>query len=211
MLHRLSPALLISFSLRQGDPLAMLLYIIQLQPLLFILQRVLAGLSIGVVRETALGYVDDVAALSTSLADLEILDTTVSYFEAVSGALLNRNRKSVVVGLGSWAGCLDWLLQWIGAAAEVKIYGVVIAPTFAATVSLSWDQVAAKFETTLHLWAARRLPTLYSSPPCPGSFRLFPFVVLGSNPAASGRCSPSHPSGSQCFPVAGAAGAAGMG
>jgi Reverse transcriptase (RNA-dependent DNA polymerase) len=160
MLHRLSPALLISFSLRQGDPLAMLLYIIQLQPLLFILQRVLAGFNIGMVRESALGYVDDVAALSTSLADLDTLDTTVSDFEAVSGALLNRNRKSVVVGLGSWAGRLDWPLQWIGAAVEVKIYGMVFVPTFPATVSLSWEQVAAKFESILHLWAARRLPTL---------------------------------------------------
>jgi hypothetical protein len=138
----------------------MLIYIVQLQPLLFVLPCVLAGLCIGAIRESALGYVDDVAALSTSLADLAVLDTTVSDFEAVSGALLNRNCKSVVVGLGSWAGRLDWPLPWIGTAAEVKIYGVVFAPTFAATVRLSWDRVVTKFETTVHMWATRRLPTL---------------------------------------------------
>jgi hypothetical protein len=43
MLHSLSPALIITFSLRQGDPLAMLLFVIHIQPLLVRLQRVMAG------------------------------------------------------------------------------------------------------------------------------------------------------------------------
>jgi hypothetical protein len=93
MLHSLSPALIITFSLRQGDPLAMLLFVIHIQPLLVQLQRVMAGLSIGAIRETALGYVDDVAAVSSTLDDLPIIDTAVADFEAPSGALLNRNRK----------------------------------------------------------------------------------------------------------------------
>jgi hypothetical protein len=80
------------------------------------LQREMAGLSIGAIRETALGYVDDVAAVSSTLDDLPIIDAAVADFEAASGALLNRNRKTVIVGLGSWAGRLDWPLQWIGAA-----------------------------------------------------------------------------------------------
>jgi hypothetical protein len=160
MLHSLSPDLLITFSIRQGDPLAMLLFIIQIHPLLHLLHRRLAGLQVGAVREAALGYVDDVAALSSSLEDLAIIDSTVADFEAVSGAILNRNRKSVVVGLGTWAGRQDWPLQWIGAADSAKIYGVVIAPTFPLTSTLSWDRVVAKFEATLNVWAARRLPTL---------------------------------------------------
>jgi hypothetical protein len=132
MLHSLSPALIITFSLRQGDPLAMLLFVIHIQPLLVRLQRVMAGLSIGAIRETALGYVDDVAAVSSTLDDLPIIDAAVADFEAASGALLIRNRKTVIVGMGSWAGRLDWPLQWIGAAPSVKIYGVMVAPTFAA-------------------------------------------------------------------------------
>jgi hypothetical protein len=88
------------------------------------------------------------------------LDTIVSDFEAVSGAILNRNRKSVLVGLGTWAGRLDWPLPWLVAAPTVKIFGIVLAPTFAETLRLSWDRVAIKFEATLHMWTARRLPTL---------------------------------------------------
>jgi Reverse transcriptase (RNA-dependent DNA polymerase) len=114
MLHTLSQPLAITFSLRQGDPLAMLLYIIQLHPLIVQLRRILAGLSVGNIRESALGYVDDVHALSSSLEDLPKIDEIVADFEAVSGALLNRNRKSVIVGLGSWAGRHEWPLPWIG-------------------------------------------------------------------------------------------------
>jgi hypothetical protein len=58
MLHRLSPELLITFSIRQGDPLAMLLYIVQLQPLLVALCRFLSGLCIGTIRESALDCID---------------------------------------------------------------------------------------------------------------------------------------------------------
>jgi hypothetical protein len=65
----------------------------------------------------------------------------------------------VIVGLGTWAGRLDWPLQWLEAAAEVKIYNVVVAPSFAVTVACSWDRVVFKFETVMHMWAGRRLPT----------------------------------------------------
>jgi hypothetical protein len=93
MLHKLSPTLLITFLLWQGDPLAMLLFIFHLQPLFYVLHHVLTGFSLGILFEAALGYVDKVAALSTSIVDLEVLDTTVTNFKAVFGALLNRQLK----------------------------------------------------------------------------------------------------------------------
>jgi hypothetical protein len=45
----------------------------------------MVGLHIGSVHEMALGCVDDVAAVSSSLDDLPLIDTTVADFEAVSG------------------------------------------------------------------------------------------------------------------------------
>jgi hypothetical protein len=99
-----------------------------------------------------------VAAVSSTLDDLPIIDAAVADFEAASGALLNRNRKTVIVGLGSWAGRLDWPLQWIGAAPSVKIYGVMVAPTFAAVLQQSWDRVIGKFEAVLRMWTARASP-----------------------------------------------------
>jgi hypothetical protein len=160
MLHSLTLDLLILFSIRQGDPLAMLLFIIQIEPLLRRLQQDLTGLNVGLAHEASLGYVDDVAALGTDEADLLKLDEAVRDFEAVSGAILNRNRKSVIVGLGEWEGRADWPLPWIHTAPNVKVYGFLFSASFDNTVRLSWDRVITGFEATLRRWGGRHVPTL---------------------------------------------------
>ena len=162
MLHGLTPDLQILFSLRQGDPLAMILFVIQIEPLLVALERLLAGVWVGAVREAALGYVDDVVVLGEEEGDLQILDVVVRDFESVSGAILNRNRKSVLLGLGSWAERAEWPLTWINIASEVKIYGVIVTAAYNRTVSLSWGRVIDGLEAVLHMWTARFLPTLAS-------------------------------------------------
>ncbi len=81
-------------------------------------------------------------------------------FEAASGYLLNRNRKSTIIGPGSWAGRLDWPLQWLLASEHVKVLGFIISPGFSNTVQLSWDSVLTGMEQTLRSWRSRRLETL---------------------------------------------------
>jgi hypothetical protein len=160
MLHSLTPFLLILFSIRQGDPLAMLLFILQIEPLLHWLQRDLAGLHVGRAKVAGLGYVDDVAAVGSNPEDIPALDSAVKDFEAVSGAILNRNRKSVIVGLGEWADRQEWPLSWLHIAPHAKVYGFVFAATVADTLRLSWDRVVSSLEATLVLWRGRYLPTL---------------------------------------------------
>jgi Reverse transcriptase (RNA-dependent DNA polymerase) len=162
MLHSLTPALLILFTIRQGDPLAMLLFLLQIEPLLRRLHHSLAGLHIGQTKVSGLSYVDDVAAVGTNTDDLPTLDEAVKDFESVSGAILNRNRKSVIVGLGGWADRTEWPLPWLHVAPQVKIYGFVFAPSVAQTLQLSWDRVLNGLEATLRLWRSRALPTLLS-------------------------------------------------
>jgi hypothetical protein len=140
----LTPFLLILFSIRQGDPLAMLLFILQIEPLLRRLQRDLAGLHVGRAKVAGLGYVDDVAAVGSNPDDIPALDSAVKDFEAVSGAILNRNRKSVIVGLGEWADRQEWPLPWLHVAPQAKVYGFVFAATVADTLHLSWDRVVSQ-------------------------------------------------------------------
>jgi hypothetical protein len=160
MLHSLSPFLLILFSIRQGDPLAMLLFILQTELLLRWLQSDLAGLHVGQAKVAGLGYMDDVAAVGSNPDDIPALDSAVKDFEAVSGAILNRNRKSVIVGLGEWADRQEWPLPWLHVAHQAKVYGFVFAATVADTLHLSWDQVVSGLKATLVLWRGRYLPTL---------------------------------------------------
>jgi len=160
MLHNLTRDLEILFSIRQGDPLAMILYIIQLEPLLHFLQKALRGLRVGTIREASLGYVDDVAALGDDVEDLPVLDLAVRDFEAASGAILNRNRKSMIMGLGAWATRTTWPLTWLHVTPQIKIYGVTIRPELDSTVEESWLSTIRGLQSTLNLWSTRCLPTL---------------------------------------------------
>jgi hypothetical protein len=106
--------------------------------------------------------VDDVAAVGTNMADLPKLDEAVQDFESDSSAILNRNQKSVIIGLRGWAARTEWPLSWLHLAPHVKIYGFIFAPTIALTLQLSWDRVISGLEATLRLWRSRALPTLLS-------------------------------------------------
>jgi hypothetical protein len=110
LLHNISPFIAIVFSIRQGDPLAALLFVLYLEPSLVRLEASLPGLRVAHFRDSSVGYLDDVTVLGSHLSDITKVDTLTRAFEAASGALLNRNRKTLILGLGSWAGRLDWPL-----------------------------------------------------------------------------------------------------
>jgi hypothetical protein len=81
------------------------------QPFLVRLEAALAGLRVANIKEISFGYMDDVQVLGDDLQDIVRVDLACRDFEAASGALLNRNRKTTIIGLGSWAGRQDWPLQ----------------------------------------------------------------------------------------------------
>ena len=66
ILQFLSSAINVSFSIRQGDPLAMILYIIYIEPLLLFLERMAVGMMVAGVPQCIEAYCDDVNILSIS-------------------------------------------------------------------------------------------------------------------------------------------------
>ena len=160
LLQRLSREVPVEFSIRQGDPLASLLYNIQLEPYLFALHHLLEGLTIGDIKELLEAYMDDVDAVGESEADILLIDAVTRKFERLSGQILNRNRKSAILGLGTWAGRQDWPLDWLHSPPTLKVFGVTLAPSLAATLDASWDACRRGFVAALNFWASRRLPTL---------------------------------------------------
>jgi hypothetical protein len=160
MLHSLSPDQEVEFSIRQGDPAASVFFTIYIEPFLACLEHFLRGLFMGGLQEATLSYMDDVNELGEDEQDILVTDELCRAFEAASGAILNPNRKTVILGLGSWAGRRDWPLPWLQAVDQAKVSGVTYTPVFGSTVTASWDRVAAGVERDLQMWSARRLPTL---------------------------------------------------
>ena len=160
LLQTLSREIPVEFSVRQGDPLAALLFNIQLEPFLSVLHRLLPGLPVGDVQELVEAYMDDVDPVGERLEDIITIDRVTRRFEALSGQILNRNRKSAILGLGTWAGRQDWPLPWLHAPPVLKVFGVTLAPTLDATIVSSWAACSRGVTAALNFWASRRIPTL---------------------------------------------------
>ena len=150
----------VSISLRQGDPSAMPLYLINQEPLLVQIGKGVTGVSLAGFRQKDEDYVDDISALSTDTKDLLYLDQTFRKFESMSGTVLNRSNKSKIMGLGNWVGRDVWPLPWLRTEETLKIFGVQFKPTVKATVVASWENCLQGFKKCLLSWSSRMLPTL---------------------------------------------------
>ena len=125
ILDSLTDAIEVLFSVRQGDPLSMLLYIIYIEPLLLMLEKRLKGfplesplqlgpssISFEGAREKSEGFVDDTEAVITNDKELLIVDEILREFEQMSGAIVNRSKKCKIMGLGGWKSRTEWPLDY---------------------------------------------------------------------------------------------------
>ena len=156
----LSASIEVRFSIRQGDPLAMLLYIIYVEPLLVALERSLTGLRMAYVRQTLEAFCDDINLLTDDLGDFSRMDEEVVKFEKISGAILSRNKKSKVVGFGKWVKRENWPIGWLRPVKSIKIFGVFVCDSYSELLNLNWDFRFKKFNDTIISWSSRILDTL---------------------------------------------------
>ena len=102
ILKFLTDPIKVLFSIRQGDPLSMLLYIIYIEPLLMMIKKMTKGLSVSFVQQRDEDFYDDVNFVGGKISDLNLIEEIFSNFEDISGAILSRSQKSRVMGLGTW-------------------------------------------------------------------------------------------------------------
>ncbi len=138
----------------------MLLFVIQIELLLSTLLHSLPSISIGAAMESVFAYVDDVDILGQSDEDLLLADSICRQFEAMSGAIVNRNRKTAILGLGAWAGRQDWPLQWLSSPASLKVLGVDFTASIQDTTTTSWQAAVTRFQAAIAPWQQRQVPTL---------------------------------------------------
>ena len=160
ILQWLTDAINVSFSIRQGDPLAMLLYIIYIEPLLLYLERVIVGLRMAGIPKSIEAYCDDVNILTDRLSDFLVVDLAVRKFEVVSGAILSRTMKSKVIGFGSWKNKTDWPLEYLKTVKEIKVFGIFVMDSFRGLIKKNWDYRFEKFQDVIRSWTPRVLETL---------------------------------------------------
>ena len=160
LLGFITRAIKIIFSIRQGDPLAMILYIIYVEPLLINLEKSLSGLKLASVRQTLEAYCDDINIVTDDLEDFTRMENKIIEFEQISGAILSRNKKCQVMGLGAWASRNSWPIAWLKPVTSVKIFGVYICNSYTELLNMNWDFRFQKFRNAIFSWSSRVLGTL---------------------------------------------------
>ena len=117
-------------------------------------RNTLSGIILTNFRQLDKDYCDDVQNLSSDVQDLVRFDEVMQKFEATSGAILSRNKKSKIMGLGSWQGKrnLPEEVNWMKTVTEMRIFGFMIYPTYQDTLKETWGKVAGGFEKVLYSW-----------------------------------------------------------
>ena len=160
LLNFLTNPVQVLFSIRQGDPLSMILYIIYIEPLLLMINKLTKGLFVSTLVQKDEDYCDDLNFLSESEQDLLIIENVFERFEAVSGAILSRSSKSKVMGLGPWRQKDNWVLPWLQVKDELKIFGFQVRSSYKQTVDRCWRECFAGFNKVIMSWSSRQLDTL---------------------------------------------------
>ena len=158
----LSRQIKVSFSFRQGDCIAGDLYCIVQEPLLRMLRKMLEGIKISNFKQKDTDYMDDTQIMSSDPQDLVVFNQVMVKFEAQSGAILSRDKKTKILGLGSWQGRTEWPAEvsWIKSVSQLKVLGFVFCPKYSETLKCSWENVFRGFQKTLYSWESRLLFTL---------------------------------------------------
>lgn len=172
---KLSQAIQINVSLRQGDPWAMTGFVIQFEPFLKALLKVVTGVTLGLPRpsmtpnpssytEKGPAFADDFLVLTTNPQDVLKVDQMSKRYEEQSGALLCRNKKSKVLFLGEWSspGAKPKLpVHYLKEVEEARVFGFTIKPSLKETQTRSWEERIKKLRGKLIQWKTRNLPTLH--------------------------------------------------
>jgi exonuclease III len=161
LLNGLSPEINLIFSVRQGDPLAMPLYTVYMEPLLVNLESVVKGIRVGDSNEVDEPYADDVEVLVDCEDDFGAVDEVFRKFESLSGAVLSRTEKSKVMGFGQWSNRDLWPLPWLKCVTDMKVFGFYICQDYPNMLKRNWELAVESVRKAVYSFDLRVLNTIH--------------------------------------------------
>ena len=159
IMGHLSRRMPITSSLRQGDNVAMPLFLINMEPVLTKVNLELKGLQLGPTKIKDLAYVDDVQIISEHIQDQTKADEIFKKYESISGIILSRE-KTKIMGIGAWTHRNHWPLKWQTSVNSIKAFGITYMPTIDDTTKESWKKCSQNINSCINSWKSRRIDTL---------------------------------------------------
>ena len=107
---------------------------------------------------TLLGYADDTNVLILNNESLIEMEKIVSYFEKATGAILNRNNKTKVFGLGKWRNKEQWPIPWLKVETNYFLtLGVYHSNSYHLTIDKNWSHCTDNLRSHGQIISNRRL------------------------------------------------------
>ena len=142
----------------------MLLYVLYIEPLILLLDRRLKGLvflrsptqsHLENFKQVTEAFCDDINLIITDDDDFKVVGDSVVEFEKVSGAILSRNKKCLVLGLGLWKNRVAWNLDYLQPVEEIKIFGIWVMNNYRQLLSVNWSRRIEKLRNSIFSWSGR--------------------------------------------------------
>ena len=78
----------------------------------------------------------------------------------MSGAILSRNSKCTIMGLGSWKRKRTWPLHYVRTVEEMKLFGIYIKDSYRSIIKRNWEYRFLKISNCVKSWSSKYLPSL---------------------------------------------------
>ena len=151
----------VSRSVRQGCPMSMGLFVVYQEAFYRAMgkSRIIRPLRMPNATETLLlGYADDTNVLILNEESLIEMGKIISYFEKATGAILNRNDKTKIFGLGKWANREQWPISWLKVEKQYFLtLGVYHTNNYKFTIDKNWSNCTNALRSHRQILSNRRL------------------------------------------------------
>lgn len=135
-------------SVRQGDPMSLLLFVLYLHPFLARLELICGD-------DLCVAYADDVTVITTSTETIRLIYDLFRRFELAAGAKLNV-QKTVAIDVGDMNRS-PLVVPWLQTAEKVKVLGIIFVNSIRLMTRLNWDALVSKLAQQVWLHSLRAL------------------------------------------------------
>ena len=131
-------------SVRQGCPLSMAMFIIYQEAFYraMVKSQIIRPLRMPDATESILiGYADDTNILILNEIGLTEVNNIILKFEQATGAILNRNNKTKIFGVGKWKNRDQWPLDWLKIEVDhLFTLGIYHSNSYSSSLDKNWSK-----------------------------------------------------------------------
>jgi len=126
--------------IKQGCPLAALLYIVYIEPFILTLQNHIKGIGIGSTQFKTSCYIDDIHMFVSDEYEISMIAKIIEKYHQSTNSQINLS-KSKILGLGKFSKKNNWAVDWLKSVNIMEILGILFTNSMTKTIQLN-SQVA---------------------------------------------------------------------